>query len=450
MNETNITNKHKLERFIFLSEIIKAKIIFRNKKIGKLDDLIINESGKIPEVSHLVVIRPFGYKSLLVPFEKVQFNSPKEVVVKIESIEQYEADPPDDAVLLKDHILDKKVLDMEDNELEVVYDIKLAFANDKLFVVAVDFSRYGMLRRMGLKRLAHYIYNLAFISGAKSMYSGKISARSKFLYKLANKMKEKPLPWTFIQPLHSDYSRFKGTVKLNILKEKLEDIPPVDLADMLEELDNEQRVALFEQLDTELASDTLEEIDPNVQRELVSALKKEKVALLINEMTPAQAADVLGVLPTATKSSIMELLDKEDVEKIQSILDQQDENILNYTIDEIIKVPLDRTVGDIENNFPSLARDKDEIMYIYIVDEHDKLLGVINLKEILKSNDEEMLEEVMVDNVISLSPESTLKEAKLMFIRYGFRSIPVVDENEKILGVVTDKDIMTLKHRFLE
>jgi magnesium transporter len=146
----------------------------------------------------------------------------------------------------------------------------------------------------------------------------------------------------------------------------------------------------------------------------------------------------------------MELLDKEDVEKIQSILDQQDENILNYTIDEIIKVPLDRTVGDIENNFPSLARDKDEIMYIYIVDEHDKLLGVINLKEILKSNDEEMLEDVMVDNVISLSPESTLKEAKLMFIRYGFRSIPVVDENEKILGVVTDKDIMTLKHRFLE
>ena len=77
-------------------------------------------------------------------------------------------------------------------------------------------------------------------------------------------------------------------------------------------------------------------------------------------------------------------------------------------------------------------------------------MGVINLKEILKSNDEEMLEDVMVDNVISLSPESTLKEAKLMFIRYGFRSIPVVDENEKILGVVTDKDIMTLKHRFLE
>ena len=442
--------KNPADKVCFLTEILDSKIIRNEKKIGKLSDLLIVETGKIPEVTHLVVTRSFGDKSLLIPYEKVINIEKKKVFVDLENIEKFEGEPGDDELLLRDHILDKKVLDIEDNELEVVYDVKMAFSNKKLFVVAADFSKYGMLRRMGLRRLAHYIYKLAFISSAKSMYKGKMNKRSKFLTDLANKIKEKPLPWVYIQPLHPNFSRFKGTVKLNILKETLEDIPPVDLADMLEELDSEERLTLFEHLDTELASDTLEEIDPNVQRELVSSLKKEKVALLINEMTPAQAADVLGVLPVDTARSIMELLDKEDVEKIQSILDKQEEKILDYTTEDIIKISPNETVGHIQNNFPSIAKDKDVIMYLYVVDKHDKLLGVIDLKEILRENDDALIKDVMNDNVISLEPESTLKEASAMFARYGYRAIPIMDENEKLLGVVPSRDIMNLKHRFVE
>ena len=87
---------------------------------------------------------------------------------------------------------------------------------------------------------------------------------------------------------------FKGNVKLNVLKEKLPDIHPVDLADILEELNEEQRTAIFNELDTEQASDTLEEIEPRVQRSLISSMDKERVAELIDEMTPAQAAMFSG------------------------------------------------------------------------------------------------------------------------------------------------------------
>ena len=94
-----------------------------------------------------------------------------------------------------------------------------------------------------------------------------------------------------------DIGRFEGNVKLNLLKEKLPQIHPVDLADILEELDHDHRVAIFNQLETEHASDTLQEVEPRVQRKLVSSLPIERVAEIVNEMTPAQAADILAALP---------------------------------------------------------------------------------------------------------------------------------------------------------
>jgi len=435
---------------IYLSEVLSRKVIFNSKKIGKLSDLSITETGKIPEVIFLYVVRSFGNKPLLIPYEKVISYSRNGFIVDIESIEKYETENVEGMIMLRDHVLDKKVLDVEDNELEVVYDVKMVARGKRLYVVGVDFSKYGMLRRFGMTGVAHRIYNRAFISGAKSMYKGKVNARARMLYKLANKVKEKTIPWAYIQPLPTNVTGFKGNVKINVLKEKLEDIQPADLADIVEELDNEQRVMIFEHLDTEHASDTLEEIDPNVQRELVSSLKREKVAQLINEMTPAQAADVLGVLPTATANSILELIDKEDVEKIQSIIEKHEEKILNYSTLDIITVPPDKTVGEIQNNFPAIAKDKDVIMYIYITDSNDKLLGVLDLKEILKENDDALLKDVMNDNVITLDPESTLREASAMFARYGFRAIPITDENDKILGVVPQRDIFNLNHRFVE
>ena len=106
------------------------------------------------------------------------------------------------------------------------------------------------------------------------------------------------IPWTCIQPLPTNIGRFKGNVKLNVLKEKLSEIHPVDLADILEEMDHDQRVMVFSTLDHEQATDTLEEIEPKVQREIISSLSTEKVVQLINDMTPGQAADILSVLPS--------------------------------------------------------------------------------------------------------------------------------------------------------
>ena len=412
-------------KFYFLTQILGAKVSVYGEIVGKLVDIIVIENGKLPEVTHLYVQRPYGKTSLLIPLEKVVSMSHKEIVANLDELRPYEAEPKPDDILLRDHILDKKVLDMEDREVEVVYDVKMALQNGKLYVTDVDLSHYGLLRRLHLKWLADLIY----------------------------KPDEQPNPqllsWTYVQHLPVKMGSFQGEVKLNILKDKLEDIAPVDLADILEEMDSKQRVAVFSELETEHASDILEEIDPSVQRDIVASLNKDKVAALINEMTPAQAADVLSALPSNEADNILVLLEPRHAKKIQSILSKQETKIIDFTTHDFIKFQPQMTVAEAEAAYPKVAKGKKITIYIYVVDENEKLVGVIDLKDLLLAEDNLQLKDIMADKVIALHTGSSLKEAYKTFIRYSFKVLPVVDENGKILGVLPDKDIVRLKHKFL-
>ena len=411
---------------ILLSDILNVPVLKSGKKIGSLNDLVIVETAKIPEVRFLYVSRSFGNPALLIPWEHVPTLTGRGIEVTISDTKPYEAEPAEDVILLRDYVLDKKVIDLEENDVEVVYDIWLVLRNKKLYVTNVDTGKAARLRRLGLGFLA------------------------KVFYSSADPEAEQMIPWTCVQPLPTNIGRFKGNVKLNILKENLSEIHPVDLADILEEMDHDQRVMVFSSLDHEHASDTLEEIEPKVQREIISSLSTEKVVHLINDMTPGQAADILSVLPSSEAHVILDAMNAESARKVQAIINRQEEKVLHYTTQKILKFPPETTVEYVQNDYPRHARDKDVIMYIHVVDENDHLLGIIDLRELLQADDKAFLRDVMIENVITLSTESTLKEAAKEFARYGFRSIPVVDEENRLAGVIPYRDVMNLTHQFVE
>jgi magnesium transporter len=426
--EPNGTEKpvQKPDHDYLMSTLLGARVYNREKKIGRLSDLMIIETGKLPEVKNIIITRPFGDPSLLVSWDRVKVLEPGRCVIDLEDVKKYEAAPPEDAILLFDHILNKKVLDTEDAEVEVVYDIYLVNRNEKLYVTEVDTSKSARLRRLGLGFLSGLFY-----PQEDPRDSGKIS-------------------WMYVQPLPPQISSFRGDVKLNILKEKLADIHPVDLADILEELDHDQRVMVFSSLEQEQASDTLEEVEPHVQRDIISSLTTEQVVRLINDMTPGQAADILSVLPTTDAHDILALLNRENTKKIQSIIEKQEEKVIHYTTQKILKFLPETTVGYIENDYPRHARGKDVIMYIYVVDPQDILLGVIDLKDLLQADDKALLKDIMIENVITLSTKSNLKEASQQFARYDFRALPVTDDQNHLLGVIPYRDVMNLTHHFVE
>jgi Mg/Co/Ni transporter MgtE len=221
------------------------------------------------------------------------------------------------------------------------------------------------------------------------------------------------------------------------------------LADILEELDSSQRATIMEGLDTEHASDTLEEVEPAVQRDIVRSLRKDRVAELIREMTPGQAADILSVLPSDDKKSILKLLEPSQVTKIEEILEEQDLNIISFASTRFFKFPPDITVEEAQLKCREMAKRIDVVMYLYIVDPSDKLLGVADIKDLFMAGDNELLRDLMVDNVITLNPGSTMKEALNLFTRYNFKALPVVGVNNVILGAVPCRDVMNVKHRVL-
>ena len=412
------------EHSFFVSQILGARVTVGGKRVGKLEDMVIKENGTLPVVTHFVVARPFG-EMAVVPWTAVGNVSPREVTLAVEDIAAYAGEPDEKAVLLRDHVLDKKALDLEGREIEVVYDVKLVLKDHKLYVSEVDLSHYGLLRRIGLTGLANFIYNLA------------------------ESIREKTISWTYIQPLPGDLGSFRGSLRFKVLKEKLADLHPVDLADILEEMDPDQRTRLFSELEPEHASDILEEIDPSVQRDLVESLSVEKVAHLVDQMTTGQAADVLSILSASEADGILTLLDPQNAQKIRAIMEHHEQNILDYATQEYVAFPPDCTVERAEDEFRTAARGKDVVMYVYVVDERRRLLGVIDIKELLQGENTALLRDIMVDNYISLDPDSTLREAYEMFARYDYRALPITDDQDKILGVVPYRDVMNLKHRFV-
>jgi magnesium transporter len=411
-----------LEHEFYLSEILDRRVFAKTKRIGRLSDLAIIETGKLPEVTQVVVDRPYGYPALTIPWDKVFLISNNEVVLDIaeDNLAQFERAPQEHLILLHDHILDKKIIDMDDHDVEVVYDVKLAFQNGKLYAAEVDYSRYRALRRLGLHKLAKL---------------------------LAERNQESRVSWLYVQPLPEGLGSFTGNIKLKVPKAQLNEIHPVDLADILEELDGGQRVALFNALDPEQASDALEEIEPPVQRQLIHAIEKERAAMLINEMSPAQAADILAILPRDEAAAILKLIDQDKSSKVEHLIGEHNEQILLYASSELIRLPATTTAAEVLARYRELATGKDVVMYVYVTDAAGVLKGVVDIREIVAAEPGQTLGDIMTEHVIALPKDATLKEARMLFERYDFRALPVTDESDQLLGAVSSRDVRAIRPR---
>src|SRR5512137_562603 len=162
---------------ILLSDILNVPVLRSGKKIGSLTDLVIVETAKIPEVRSLYVTRSFGNPSLIIPWEHVHTLTGRGIEVTVSDTKPFEGEPAEDVILLRDYVLDKKIIDLEENDVEVVYDIRLVLRNKKLYVTDVDTGKAARLRRLGLGFLADLFYS-------------PIDPEA-----------EQMIPWTCVQPL---------------------------------------------------------------------------------------------------------------------------------------------------------------------------------------------------------------------------------------------------------
>jgi CBS domain-containing protein len=413
-----------MDQLSLLSDLRGRCVFLDNQKIGWVSDFVILDKDLVAEVTHVCVGQSFGRPTLFVPWQNVQTLTAKAAVLSPGTEASSMQSAPAGAVLLQDYIVDKKVLDVEGREVEVVYDVALVLRQNRLFVVGVDVSRRALLRRIGLKWLA------------------------KFTAGITDKLTDEIIAWNLVEPLPQEIGSFAGNIRLKVVKEELAKMPTVDVARILEQLTQEQRIALLNGLENGSASDALEELDPKSQREVIAALPRERAARLIDHMTPGQAADVLAVLPWSHANAILRLLGKEKAEKVQDILETKDERIADYISTDCVKLTPDSTALQARQSYQQ-AQARDAVAYLYVVDAEGTLLGVVGTTDLVMALDETPLGRIM-KKVVALGADGTLKDASEMFARYGFRALPVTDQHDRFLGIVPYRDVMNLKHRYLE
>jgi Mg/Co/Ni transporter MgtE len=221
------------------------------------------------------------------------------------------------------------------------------------------------------------------------------------------------------------------------------ELPSEDLADALEELQGEEQQALFSALDSEKAAETLLEAEPRAQRQLIADLRKERARMILSEMSIPQLANLFSVLPHDDVTELMELLSPEDAAKIRAILSEREATAGALMSSEFVAVPPDMKVGPLVEQIRRSGREPDTISYVYVVNRDGRtLVGIVDLRELVLASDDALVSEIMTSPVVSAEEGDLQDDLAELFAKYHYRMIPIVDAQDRMLGVIRYNEIM--------
>lgn len=325
-------------------------------------------------------------------------------------------------LLLERDLLDQQIIDVSGRKVVRVNDVDLCpepvNGATKLKVGRVDIGLRGAVRRL-LKGLAP---------------SHAIEA-------LAGRMPERAIPWEAVELIETDPAR---RVHLKLAYERLSKLHPADIADILEELAPAEREAVFESLDEEVAADSLEEIHPKMQVELMRSIDSDKAADIVEEMEPDAAADLLADLPEETSEEILEEMEPAEREEVAELLTFKENTAAGRMTTEYIAVPPQTTVAEAIQKLRSFTGESELISTIYLVHPGGKLAGAVPLVALVLAPPDTRLSTLSPEHVVYCEADVGEKEVAEMFDKYNLLTLPVIDKQGSLAGVVTADDVISM------
>lgn len=246
------------------------------------------------------------------------------------------------------------------------------------------------------------------------------------------------ISWNYIQPLKPKLK----TIALTVPRQMVSELHPADIAEIISKVSREEGAHLFKDLDIETAAEALSELKPEMQADIINAMDAEKAADIIEEMPPDEAADVLSDLPAEKAKEILEHIEKEEAEDIQELLGHEKDTAGGLMTTEFIAYSPNLTIKEALENFKKDAEDIETVYYIYVVDENEKLIGVASLRELLVAEQESQLSEIMETKLKTVTPDADEMIVAEIISKYNIVALPVVDSNGILLGIVTIDDII--------
>lgn len=230
--------------------------------------------------------------------------------------------------------------------------------------------------------------------------------------------------------------------KYHELREMLEEYHVMDILDMMEQLDEEMKQRVFDCLTIDLAAQVLEESEPEQFKSFVINTAPEHIITILENMSLGDLADILKELEPESREAVIALLNDEDSEAIKELLFYEEDTSGSTMTTGYISVYKDMNAQQAIKVVRTEGEEADTIYYIYVVDDEGALVGVVSLKDLITARDSALVEDLMVENIISVGENDDREEAVRLVSKYDLLAIPVVDSLNHIKGIIMVDDII--------
>jgi len=393
----------------------------KGEYLGRLEDVCVDPGQNSMRVASYLIKSP--KKALIcVSHDQMQSLSVRAAQTSLprDDVRCY---APDEGLLkVKKDILDQQIIDVNNRKVvrvnDVDFDIQPTDHHAELRIVAVNVGMAAAIRRLLQGMLAKHTIRM-----------------------LASFFPTKAIPWEFVSLIEPDPQR---RLKLRLSYDRVAELHPADIADILEELSRDEQKSVLEGLDDETAAQALSEIPTRMQADLLESIPAEKAAHIVEEMPPDEAADVLQELSPETSAEVLADMEKEEANEVRELLGFEENTAGALMTTEYVFVhesaPVEGAVAALRN-FEGLL---ESIQMIYLVDSAAVLTGAVPVGRILLSQAATPLKELATDSLIFVSSHASAVSVVDLFHKYNLATLPVVDDGRHLIGVVTADDVLEL------
>lgn len=248
-------------------------------------------------------------------------------------------------------------------------------------------------------------------------------------------------------PLEGNWINMKEKA-LELLKKRkfaelrllLNDVSPVDVATMIEELDKEDMLLMFRLLSKDLAAETFVEMDSDNQEMLISVFNDKELRAIIDELYLDDVVDIVEEMPAIVVNRILQQADPETRNSINELLKYPKDSAGSIMTIEYVDLKKDMTVEDAFNRIKQVGVDKETIYTCYVTSKNRKLLGIVTVKDLLLADKSTNLDKIMTTNIIYATTLEDKEVVAKKFEKYDFIAMPVVDKETRLVGIITVDD----------
>jgi CBS domain-containing protein len=394
----------------YLSEVVGDPLLSPSgERLGRLKDLIVQVGGEpFPKVKGLLVTVGAIPAPVYLPWEAVSSIDAKQVQLSTTRIDLRAFERRDGEVLLAKEVLDKQIVDVAGRRVVRVNDAQLAEYRATLRLVAADVSTAGFLARVLPRWLVE------------------------------PRLQRQLISWSEVEFFASDVQ----AVKLAIPHNKIARLHPADIAQLVEELAYPQASEVLSSLDDEVAADTVEELEPALGTAIISSLPPGEAADILEEMDPDDAADLLGELPVAQAEGLLKEMEADEAANVQHLLTYSEDSAGGMMTTDFVSVPQNLTVHQVISRLRRQKELPDEIYNLFVTDSepNGRLVGSLTLRQLVAAPPVTLVEEIMEKDLIRARVGDPADEVAGAIAHYNLLALPVVDDEDHLLGVVTVDD----------